>query len=121
MTSTKHASNPYFQEKDKANSLTCDKCGEVFGKPILVTVSSNSFSKTSYYACPRCLTKVKEAAPHPDVEANIKGSIEVSKSEDCGKTKEGCPHFLGFLKKRPKNMPIPDGCLTCVRMIECLT
>jgi hypothetical protein len=31
-----------------------------------------------------------------------------------------CQHFLGYLKRRPKDTPIPDECLTCGRMVECL-
>lgn len=32
----------------------------------------------------------------------------------------GCPHFLGYLKKIPKDAPILDECLTCPRILECL-
>ncbi|UCE16037.1 MAG: hypothetical protein JSV12_09360, partial [Candidatus Bathyarchaeota archaeon] len=31
-----------------------------------------------------------------------------------------CPHYFGHLKKLPKNLPIPDECLGCLRIIECL-
>ncbi|NIR87481.1 hypothetical protein GWO13_07945, partial [Candidatus Bathyarchaeota archaeon] len=31
----------------------------------------------------------------------------------------GCPHFLGYLKKIPKDTPLPDECLTCPRIFEC--
>ena len=31
-----------------------------------------------------------------------------------------CNHFLGYMRKRAKDMPIPDECLTCSRMIECM-
>jgi len=32
----------------------------------------------------------------------------------------GCNHFLGYLKKIPKNTIIPDECFGCLKMIECL-
>ena len=32
----------------------------------------------------------------------------------------GCAHHLGYLKRRPKNTPIPEECLTCSKMIECM-
>lgn len=32
-----------------------------------------------------------------------------------------CPHDFGYLKKRDKNTPIPDECLSCPRMMECLS
>jgi len=31
-----------------------------------------------------------------------------------------CPHYFGYLKKFPKNVPIPDECLGCLRIVECL-
>lgn len=31
-----------------------------------------------------------------------------------------CPHGFGYLKKLDKNVPIPDECLSCPRMMECL-
>jgi hypothetical protein len=36
------------------------------------------------------------------------------------KSSSECPHYFGYLKKLPKNVPIPDECLGCVRIMECL-
>jgi len=118
MTLTKHDSYVRVFEREKINGLTCSGCGEVFEKPILATVTSNGFSKT-YYACPRCFTKVEETLP-PKKEEKSETFIVVQKSVKCEEVEGKCPHFFGFLKKRPKNMPIPDECLTCNRMIDCL-
>ncbi|MEM2439954.1 MAG: hypothetical protein QW493_01895 [Candidatus Bathyarchaeia archaeon] len=112
MTLTKYDLYSHPSEREKTSSLTCSECGEVFQKPVLATVSANGLSKT-YYACPRCLTKVKEV-PLP-----VGGGQKVLNEQ--AKSGGGCPHFFGFLKRRPKNIPIPDECLTCNRMIECLT
>jgi len=30
-----------------------------------------------------------------------------------------CTHQLGYLKKLPKNAPIPDECFTCPQYIKC--
>lgn len=30
-----------------------------------------------------------------------------------------CPHHFGYLKKLPKDAPIPDECFRCPRMAEC--
>ncbi len=32
----------------------------------------------------------------------------------------GCTHYFGYLAEIPKNTPIPDGCLGCLRLTECL-
>jgi hypothetical protein len=31
-----------------------------------------------------------------------------------------CDHFLGYLRQRPKNTPIPNECLTCPDTLKCL-
>jgi len=33
---------------------------------------------------------------------------------------QNCPHYLGYLKERAKNTPIPDECLTCPEAIKCM-
>jgi len=32
----------------------------------------------------------------------------------------GCQHFFGYLRNMPKNTLIPDECLGCSKMVECL-
>jgi len=34
---------------------------------------------------------------------------------------QGCPHHFGYLGKHPKNTPIPNECLTCIKIMECLS
>jgi len=31
-----------------------------------------------------------------------------------------CPHHFGYLREHPKNTPIPNECLTCTKIMECL-
>ena len=31
-----------------------------------------------------------------------------------------CPHYFGYLKRHAKNTSIPDECLNCPRIVECL-
>ncbi|MEM3727723.1 MAG: hypothetical protein QXF75_00795 [Candidatus Bathyarchaeia archaeon] len=105
------------------NGQTCYGCGENFEKPILATIVSGGSFRT-YYACPRCLTKVGEvkAMRHERSreEEEKTSTVIVHKKEESESEGAKCEHFLGYLKKRPKNTPIPDECLTCSRMIECL-
>jgi len=103
--------------------LICDGCGENFEKPILATIVSGGSSRT-YYACPRCLTKVGDVKPAKREEGQEEekaSTVVVRKSgkSDSGETE--CGHFFGYLRKRPKNTPIPDECLICSKMVECLT
>jgi len=37
-----------------------------------------------------------------------------------GKGPSGCPHDFGYLAKRPKDAPIPQECLVCSRIMDCM-
>ena len=48
-------------------------------------------------------------------------SVETEKPEISRNNQSaGCPHRLGYLKEHPKHTPIPNECLTCNRIMECL-
>ncbi|MEM2995630.1 MAG: hypothetical protein QXI91_06445 [Candidatus Bathyarchaeia archaeon] len=107
------------EEEENHAMFRCSECDETFSKPILATLSSSGQVQT-YYACPRCLTKVAEKRSSKSEEED---SPLVEKVKRAIAAEEGdvkCSHFLGYLKKRPKNTPIPDECLTCEKMVECL-
>jgi len=36
-------------------------------------------------------------------------------------TSRDCAHFFGYVRRLPKNTPIPDECLGCPWIVECLT
>jgi len=104
----------------------CDTCGEEFEQPLFAVVYSDSFIE-GYYACPRCLSRMGDVERPKNVEAEdaeeddpsqeAKVEIEVDKMEET----VACVHHLGYLKRRPKNTPIPEECLTCTKMIECMS
>jgi hypothetical protein len=102
----------------------CGGCHDEFERPLLATVSSCG-SVQKYYACPRCLSKVEDAR-HEGHEERIreKSSVSLEAVKKAFEAKQSdevkCRHSLGYLKKRGKDMPIPDECLTCDKMIECL-
>lgn len=104
------------------DSFRCDGCRSEFHKPLLATVSSHGRVQI-YYACPRCLTKVDDVEEHRSRE-NREDSFSVEPIKKAGGAKAEvevrCHHFVGYLKKRAKDAPIPDECLTCNRMIECM-
>jgi hypothetical protein len=100
---------------------------------LLVNNSGDNHS-VDYHACPKCLTKIRDAdkassrmqnivlPPKPVVAEETPTSIEAPVAfveKDVKETIEGCLHHLGYLKQRPKNSPIPDECLTCIKMIDC--
>lgn len=133
----------------KAVRITCDACGEKFQKPVFAVVASSYGLSEGYYACPRCLSKTKanyeemvkqksnkisskipstptiedsilieQTVESPNVDSANQEELPQQKAED-GLKPADCKHELGYLKKRPKNTPIPDECFTCSEMINC--
>ncbi len=48
---------------------------------------------------------------------------EESKTEESAKKESGssgCPETFGYLANRPKGVPIPQGCLICPKMVDCV-
>lgn len=102
----------------------CNTCNEEFEAPLFAVVSSGYLIE-EYYACPRCLSKVgsvernKTVETEEDEEEDEK--IQEFKVEDKSEDTVACAHHIGYLKRRPKNTPIPEECLTCVKMIDCMS
>ena len=49
-----------------------------------------------HYVCPHCNTRIKD------------------------KEKTGCQYFFGFLSKKDKTKPIPQECVECKKVLECM-
>jgi len=94
--------------------FVCDECGETFQKPILATVSCDGRVQ-EYYACPCCMARISEERKEITISKK-----DVKKPSIKLENNVKCKHFFGYLKRRPKDMPFPDECLTCCKMIECL-
>jgi DNA-directed RNA polymerase subunit RPC12/RpoP len=106
--------------KEGEGSFKCGECGGTFEKPLWATDSSNG-NVEEYYACPRCMTKVNYRRTQSGTPRESGISVEEHEiASEKPADDLGCNHFLGYLKKRAKNMPIPDECLTCSRMVECM-
>lgn len=110
--------NEDYSPRETHDGFTCGTCGETFQKPLLATVTSNGSART-YLACPRCMVKVGNIKTEKSEEK--RSMIDISEKKETSHDKDfQCKHFLGYLKKRSRDMPIPDECLTCSRMIECM-
>jgi DNA-directed RNA polymerase subunit RPC12/RpoP len=101
-------------------SFKCKRCGKKFQKPILTTVLTSGQTK-KYNACPRCMTQVQSFEPTEKREEKTPAqTIEPTKSTTTAESMGSCGHFFGYLKKREKQTPFPEECLTCAKMVECL-
>jgi len=73
--------------------------------------------------------KMAEDVPHAGVSpARLSGAPLRALTKALIETANGieknrqasCAHFLGYLKTRPKDSPIPDECLTCAALMKCM-
>ena len=122
-----------------SDGYTCpsDRCGRVFSEPLRLTDLSNRPQEKTYYACPFCFSRVivDEILRNPeraDVKSHIGPVLSASPSEDQRDEKiddkkkitvSECPHQFGFgyLKNRSKGAEIPDKCLTCANILQCMS
>ncbi len=132
---------PKTQTKTQKNdSYSCLKCGNEFEKPIFAVNNSPGTTTEGYYACPLCLSKIKspkeEKTDDEDQEEAIEEEAVAQEEEEEAPSVEEekkeipkviepaptvCPYHVGYLKKRPKNTPVPEECFTCVEMIDCMS
>ncbi len=67
------------------------------------------------------VVKPLEREEKPAVEPLEKEKESAAKPlEKEGKGPSGCPHEFGYLAKRPKDAPIPQECLVCSRIVDCM-
>ena len=118
-------------------------CGRSFENPLHLTDLSRKPHLETYYACPYCFSKVNEADESEPYHAENEvghllevregsempiGEEDAMKSLKSGPQKEvrtasmdlNCPHQMGYLKKRAKAEPVPDSCLTCPKILQCM-
>jgi DNA-directed RNA polymerase subunit RPC12/RpoP len=109
------------ETENHRSDFRCGECGEEFHQPLLAKISSSGSVRT-YYACPRCLTKVAEDRRQQSGRAEETPISLRDLKKASMKSEEGvsCQHFFGYLGKRPKDTSIPEDCLVCERMIECM-
>ena len=103
-----------------------------------------------YPACPYCFTKLtedaendeslpEESTPTPIVHSSLERVLdaisaqpqrekeEKTQEKATAKTPEaeaeglsGCSYNFGYLANRPRDAPIPQECLTCQRIVDCM-
>jgi hypothetical protein len=97
---------PYFKE-EKNFDFRNTQGAPLFRKPI-------ERSQLSKRETPK--TGVVTEKPKP--VSTLKFHSEKKPSH---KEARDCPHFFGYVRNLPKNTPIPDDCLGCPWIVECLT
>jgi hypothetical protein len=114
--------------------FTCSNpsCRKVFANPIK---AKNLASKETepYYACPYCLTEIvvleetasieeKEQKPEAE-EIELKEPSMHSASEKPTEPQskpQNCAHFFGYLSQRTSKEKIPEECMVCENIVQCM-
>ena len=99
---------------NKMGNFTCPNasCRKVFTKP-LKALNLHLGSEGFYDACPYCLTEITEEdekTEEPSLEERIE-SLEKPSS---------CPYHIGYLCERPAKDKIPDDCIVCKDIVQCM-
>lgn len=97
----------------------CGHCGRVFSEPVWLTDLSCKPRGETYYACPFCFSRLETDAILGDSE-HSKGKVGEKVSGKQKVTVPECPHEFGYLRSRSKGSGIPDECLTCPKILQCM-
>ncbi len=111
---------PYFKEKKKDFAFRNPQGAPLFKKPIERSqLSRREAPKPGVVVDmpkPGVVTDLPKVESVSPVPLKFQGDKKPSRKEA-----RDCPHFFGYVKKLPKNTPIPDDCLGCPWIVECLT
>jgi len=114
-------SSPTHLTRMKSEDLVCPnkKCGRIITEPLEMIDLSRDPKEIVFYVCPYCMSKLDATTEQKSThKPSIKKPIEAIKTNKT--VPQNCPHYLGYLKGRAKNTPIPNECLTCPETIKCL-
>lgn len=112
-------------------SYTCSNpsCGKVFSNP-LKTENFGSKRGHTYEACPYCLTEIvveasslgREDEERPEIEETQRTETSPHLNEEVKQSTsvEKCQHQLGYLSKRSPKEKIPEECMMCSKIVECM-
>ena len=105
---------------EDASGFVCPNgsCRKVFAHPLkAITVG---VSTEPYNACPYCLSEIPvDAEPVMLDSSEENRQSQVIERSETVKSPE-CKNYLGFLSHRPEGGPIPDECLTCMSIVQCM-
>jgi hypothetical protein len=117
-----------LETKNKKNIMfTCpnESCGRVFAKPIkALNLQANSAGP--YDACPYCLTEITadsemlENSEKPKIDEVEEEKKNEEKPAAASETAAGCAYHLGYLSERSSKENIPDECMMCKDIVECM-
>jgi len=120
------------KQKEKAvdiQSYRCSNpsCGKSFSKP-LKALNLSLENPEPYLACPHCLMEItaQEDSSTADTKLGLDaGTLKTAKDgfeEEAAPqpTKALCTHHFGFLSERSSKEKIPEECMACAEIVNCM-
>jgi len=92
------------------------KCHRKIEQSILLNNLSTTPAE-QYYACPHCFTKLEVISAQPQKKKE-EPPVKPPEKEEKGPSR--CAGYLGYLATLPKNKPIPQECLICPKVLDCV-
>lgn len=112
-------------EEEQKSALTCpnNSCAKVFVKPIRA-LNLQAASAGPYDACPYCLTEINPdvlVAVHDELRAvEVDEKVPLENLAEVPQESPSCSYHLGYLSERESKGQIPDGCIVCKDIVECM-
>jgi len=114
--------------KTNGQNFTCSNpnCERTFASPITVQNLTQP-DRPTYYACPYCLAEIGETSENlletngtkrSEPERSKTQSMEAEPAQEPSSQK--CAYHFGYLSKRSKEEKIPDECMVCEKLIDCM-
>ncbi|MGB9854487.1 MAG: hypothetical protein ACPLRY_06765 [Candidatus Bathyarchaeales archaeon] len=82
---------------------------------------------TIYEACPYCLTEITmekgisiSEKQKPLDEKEIEISVKTDKTAQSAVETNECKHYFGYLSERTKKEGLPEECLLCGKIVQCM-
>jgi len=114
---------------EEKNNFTCQNtsCKRTFTTP-LKTLNLQENPTETYYACPFCLTKIEQKTlitqDHlVDIVEQKSQTVETQEKPEMAKESEipsECKYHLGYLSERGQKDTIPDECILCKNIVDCM-
>ena len=104
--------------------FTCPNpsCKKSFSTP-LKTSNLQQDSAEPYIACPYCLTKITEGQIEADNKLESAQVETIRPAEKPTRNEEiapSCHYHMGYLSEQKHKEQIPDECMVCKDIIECM-
>jgi hypothetical protein len=118
-------------EESQRFRCTNPSCQKVFDEPIKAK-NLGPESEEVYDACPYCLTAIASESSSLDEKSEKLEAVTSSRSEPVGVRSEketsgpsppkgqGCTRHLGYLSERPTREKIPEECIVCENVLQCM-